>query len=225
MVDDAPEIVALVEGLLVNEGFDVLTASDGETALECMSEFDPEVVVLDLALPGMDGVATCLQIRTFSDAYILMLTGKGAEADRVIGLTAGADDYLAKPFSSRELVARVHALLRRPRAREATGHVRRLGDLVVDPVSRTVTVGERPVELTKTEFDLLDALASSPGLTLSRGQLVDRVWGPSWYGDDHVVDVHMSKLRRKLGDDPRSPRYIETVRGFGFRIERRTRPR
>lgn len=222
VVDDAPDLAALVEGLLTKEGFEVETVGDGETALERVRELDPDIVVLDVALPGIDGIETCLRLRAVTDAYVLMLTARDEEADRVIGLSAGADDYLVKPFSSRELVARVRALLRRPRA-GASPELRRFEALVVDVGMRTATVDGVPVHLTKTQFDLLDALSARPRTTMSRAQLLELVWGPRWYGDDHVVDVHMSALRRKLGDDPRAPKYIETVRGFGFRMVTRDR--
>jgi len=170
-------------------------------------------------LPGVDGIEACRRIRAFSDAYIVMLTAKAEEVDKIVGLSVGADDYVTKPFSPRELVARIRAMLRRPRQAADVGEpVRRFGDLTVDPAAREVLLDGRPVELTRLEFDLLDALSGSPRLVLTRSQLLERVWGPSWFGDDHVVDVHIANLRQKLGDDPRSPRYIRTVRGVGYRM-------
>jgi DNA-binding response OmpR family regulator len=174
-------------------------------------------------LPKVDGIEACRRIRTFSDAYIVMLTARAEEVDKIVGLSIGADDYLTKPFSPRELVARIRAMLRRPRAAEAgTEPLRRFGDLTIDRAAREALRNGVPVELTRIEFDLLDALSESARLVLTRSQLLERVWGPSWFGDDHVVDVHIANLRRKLGDDPRSPRYVRTVRGVGYRMGPKT---
>jgi DNA-binding response OmpR family regulator len=219
VVEDTPEFRDLIAGQLEAEGFRVDTVADGEQAVEAARSGHPAVIVLDLGLPGIDGVEVCRQIRTFSEAYIVMLTGRDDEVDKVIGLSVGADDYMTKPFSARELVARVRAMLRRPRAAAAgTSTTRRVSDLTVDPDAREVTIGDRRVELTRTEFDLLDALTSNPKLVLTRRQLMERVWGPDWFGEDHVIDVHVSSLRRKIGDDPQRPRYIRTVRGVGYRL-------
>jgi DNA-binding response OmpR family regulator len=158
----------------------------------------------------------------FSDAYVIMLTARANEVDRLIGLSVGADDYMIKPFFPRELMARVGALMRRPRSASppaaAGSGVRRLGRLELDPAARSVSLDGVELELTRIEYELLDALSENDRVTLSRRQLLDRVWGPSWFGDDHVVDVHISNLRRKLDDDPREPRFIRTVRGFGYRL-------
>jgi DNA-binding response OmpR family regulator len=220
VVDDAPEFRELVRSVLRTEGFRVDVADNGDAALALARASEPDVVVLDIGLPGIDGVEVCRQLRTFSDAYVVMVTGRQDEIDKLIGLSVGADDYVTKPFSPRELVARIRAMLRRPRG-DSSGRptVRRLGDLELDPAAREVRVEGRVVELTRIEFDLLDALSARPRVALSRAQLLERVWGPSWFGDDHVVDVHMSKLRQKLGDDPRAPRYVRTVRGVGYRLD------
>ena len=222
VVEDEAPLATLVRSYLEREGFEVVTAGDGETAVELAREREPDVIVLDLMLPGIDGFEACRRIRTFSDAYILVLTARAEEADKVAGLSTGADDYVTKPFSPGELVARVRALLRRPRGGGGGGAPastpRRFGDLVVDPLGREVRVGGRPVELTRLEFDLLDALSERPRVVFTRGQLLERVWGPTWFGDEHVVDVHVANLRRKLGDDGRNPRYIRTVRGVGYRM-------
>jgi DNA-binding response OmpR family regulator len=219
VVDDEPDLVRLVTAYLEREQFRVVSAGDGEGAVALAREVEPDVIVLDLMLPVLDGVEACRRIRVFSDAYIIMLTAKGEEVDKLVGLSVGADDYLVKPFSPRELVARVHALLRRPRAGAAGEQpVRRFGDLEIDPAAREVRRGGAPVELTRLEFDLLDALSQRPRMAFARQQLIDRVWGEDWIGDDHLVDVHIAKLRRKLGDDAQSPRFVHTVRGVGYRM-------
>src|SRR6266516_1831768 len=222
VVDDEPPLVRLVTAYLEREGFQVQAAGDGLQAVELARTFQPEVIVLDLMLPRMDGIEACRQIRTFSDAYVVMLTARTEEVDKLVGLGVGADDYLTKPFSPRELVARIHAMLRRPRAATPTaaaaGPVRRVGGLVIDPAAREVHRAGKPVELTRLEFDLLEALSERPRVVLSRRQLLERVWGGDWYGDEHLVGVHIANLRRKLGDDPRQPRHILTIRGVGYRM-------
>jgi DNA-binding response OmpR family regulator len=219
VVDDEEALAQLVGSYLEREGFTVSTAGDGVRAVELARDLDPAVIVLDLMLPTLDGIEACRRIREFSDAYIVMLTAKAEEADKIVGLSTGADDYLTKPFSPPELVARIRAMLRRPRTvGGSSGERLTLGSLAVDPAAREVRVDGRPVELTKLEFDLLFVLASEPRVAFSRGQLLERVWGGDWFGDDHVVDVHLANVRRKLGDDAASPRFIRTVRGVGYRI-------
>jgi DNA-binding response OmpR family regulator len=171
-------------------------------------------------LPGFDGLEVLRRVRVFSDPYVLLLTARTEEVDRIVGLTVGADDYLTKPFSPRELVARVRAMLRRRRtAAPLSGDpILRTGDLVVDRPRRAVTVGDRRVELTALEFAILDTLGRDAGVVLSRQQLLDAVWGVDFVGDDHVLEVHVGNLRRKLGDDAADPRYVETVRGVGYRL-------
>ncbi len=182
VVDDEPPLVRLVTSYLERDGFQVQAANNGERAAELAKTWGPEVIVLDLMLPGTDGIEACRQIRTFSDAYIVMLTARAEEVDKLIGLSIGADDYLTKPFSPRELVARIRAMLRRPRA--ATAHnqppapARQLGELTVDPAAREVHLGGQAVELTRLEFDLLDALSERPRVVLSRRQLLEHVWAP-----------------------------------------------
>ena len=220
VVEDAAEFRELVGGVLRREGFVVEVAEDGPAAIAAARAAEPDVVVLDIGLPGMDGVEVCRQLRTFTDAYVVMVTGRQEEVDKLIGLSVGADDYVTKPFSARELVARVRAMLRRPRSGDAMASpARRIGALEVDPAAREARLAGEVVELTRIEFDLLDALSERPRTALTRGQLLERVWGPNWFGDDHLVDVHVSKLRQKLGDDARAPRYIRTVRGVGYRLE------
>jgi len=217
VVDDEPGLVEIVTAYLEREGFQVATAADGEQAVELAHSLDPDVIVLDLMLPGIDGIEACRQIRAFSDAYVVMLTAKSEEHEKIVGPTSGADDSLTKPFSPGELVARIQAMLRRPRATPAPP-VRQFGPLQVDISAREVLLEGAPIELTKLEFDLLAALSENPRLVLSRAQLLERVWGPGWFGDDHVVDVHIGNLRQKLGDDPRARRFIRTVRGVGYRM-------
>ena len=234
VVDDEPPILELLTGYLAREGWLVESAADGIAALEAARRTDPDVIVLDVMLPGLDGIEVCRQLRTFSDAYVLMLTARGEEIDRIVGLTVGADDYLVKPFSPREVVARIKALLRRPRsaatpagsgpgaAAGAAGGARQPGaapaGLELDEGRRTVRVDGAPVELTALEFNLLALLAREPGIVVPRQALLDTLWGPEFLGDDHLVDVHVANVRRKLGDEPASPRFVETVRGVGYRL-------
>ena len=224
VVDDEHALADLVGSYLTRDGFEVSMAHDGQQAIDQARQVDPEVMVLDLGLPRIDGVEVCRVVRTFSDCYIIMLTARTEEIDKLIGLSVGADDYLTKPFSPRELLARVHAMLRRPRA-STTGGVaaeeappRVFGALSVDVAGREVHRNGEPVALTRTEFDLLEALSARPAMVFTRRQLVDAVWDESWVGDEHLVDVHVGHLRRKLGDDPSSPRYVRTVRGVGYRM-------
>jgi len=218
VVDDERPLVGIVASYLEREGFEVTAAYDGNAAVEAARAERPDVIVLDLMLPGIDGIEACRQIRGFSDAYVIMLTAKAEEVDKIVGLSTGADDYLTKPFSPGELVARIRAMLRRPRTSTSDDATRRFGALAIDSLAREVTVAAEPVALTRLEFDLLDTLSAAPRVAFSRRQLLERVWGPSWFGDDHVVDVHIANLRRKLGDDPNAPRYVRTVRGVGYRM-------
>ena len=223
VVDDERPLARVVGSYLQAEGFAVDLAHDGPSAVEAARGTDPELVVLDVMLPGFDGIEACRRIRRFSDCYIIMLTARDEEIDKVVGLSVGADDYLVKPFSPRELVARARAMLRRPRtgipAQEAPdGERLTSGGLVVDTVSRKawLTGEESELDLTRTEFDLLAALAASPRRAFTRRQLIDEVWGSDWFGDERIVDVHIGHLRRKLGDDAAQPRHIRTVRGVGY---------
>lgn len=223
VVDDERNLVKLLRGYLEREGFEVHEALDGRTALEVARAVDPDVVILDWMLPGLDGVEVLRDLRRFSEAYVIMLTARTEEVDRIVGLSTGADDYLVKPFSPGELVARVRAMLRRPRAGtgEPPDTSLRFGDLTIDPGQRRVWQGEREVYLTALEFDLLAVLSSRPGFVFSRSQLLERVWGEDYFGDDHVVDVHVANLRKKLEEDSANPRYVQTVRGVGYRFVRR----
>ncbi|MBY4576063.1 MULTISPECIES: response regulator transcription factor [Gordonia] len=224
VVEDEPSLANLVGSYLERDGFEVAITGDGSEAVPLARQVDPDVVVLDLGLPGLDGVEVCRQLRTFSDAYVVMLTARTEEIDTLIGLSVGADDYMTKPFSPRELTARIQAMLRRPRSTTAAAPAtavsppRRFGDLSLDVNGREVTVAGQSVALTRTEFDILAALARDPGVVLTRAQLIEAVWGPSWVGDEHLVDVHIGHLRRKLGDDAARGRYVRTVRGVGYRM-------
>jgi DNA-binding response OmpR family regulator len=219
VVDDERPLVDLVARYLRREGYEVHAAYDGEEALEVIGALGPDVIVLDLMLPGIDGLEVARRVREDADPYIVMLTARSDEVDRIVGLRVGADDYVTKPFSPNELVARIQAMLRRPRrAAPASVDVRRFGKLTIDPAAREVQVAGEPVELTRLEFDLLDTLSAEPRVVFSKEQLLDRVWGSSAYRDDHVVAVHVANLRRKLGDTSDEPRYVRTVRGVGYRM-------
>ena len=223
VVDDEAPLADVVASYLAREQFEVTVRHNGADALAVAREVDPDVVVLDLGLPGIDGLEVCRRLRTFSDAYVVMLTARDSEMDTIVGLSVGADDYITKPFSPRELVARVRAMLRRPRAVPAVPvstatPARVFGALSIDVDSRQVFVNGEPIPLTRTEFDILAALSSRPAVVWSRGQLIDAVWGQPWVGNDHLVDVHVGHLRRKLSDDPADPRFVFTVRGVGYRL-------
>jgi len=219
VVDDEPKIRNIVTSYLRQEGFDVSEAADGPSAVTKAKRLEPDVVILDVMLPGFDGIEVLRQIRTESDVYVIMLTARSEETDKLIGLSVGADDYVTKPFSARELVARVKAVLRRSRGgSEVSSDTVTVGDVTLDRATRTVTVDARPVELTALEFDLLGALMDAPGRVYSRGQLIEKVWGWDFFGDERTVDVHIRKIRQKLGDDSTDPRYVATVRGVGYRF-------
>jgi DNA-binding response OmpR family regulator len=219
VVDDEVAIRDLVATYLRKDGFEVVEADDGPGALEQARERLPDLVVLDLRLPGLDGFDVLRELRRIGETPVIVLSARTEETDKLIGLELGADDYLTKPFSPRELVARVRAVLRRTRGDADADRDRPdLDGLVVDRSRHEVTVDGRPVELTALEFSLLDALASSPGRVFTRGQLIERVWGWDFYGDERIVDVHIRNLRRALGDDADDPRYIGTVRGVGYKL-------
>lgn len=217
VVDDEAPLAKVVASYFEREGFAVTLAHDGHTAVELARSASPALIVLDWMLPGFDGLEACRQIRTFTDAYVIMLTARDDETDKVIALSVGADDYIVKPFSPRELIARAKAMLRRPRTEPTTeAKPISIGALSLDLEARTVFVDEQAIDLTRTEFDLLAAMAMRPKMAFDRRQLLDEVWGGEWFGDEHVVDVHVAHLRRKLGDDPANPRFIRTVRGVGY---------
>ncbi len=218
VVDDEPHIVELIAYHLEREGFTVATAADGPDALDKVGEERPDLVLLDVMLPGLDGFSVCQRIRRQHDVPIILLTAKTAEDDRVFGLEVGADDYITKPFGHRELLARVKAVLRRARGYSRPGEVLRRGPLVIDTERRLAALDGEPLELTLKEFDLLHLLASHPGRAFSRDELLRDVWGYDYVGTTRTVDVHVQRLRQKLGDDPAAPRFVETVHGIGYRF-------
>jgi len=219
VVDDDPKIVELVRMYLERERYRVVTAADGRAALRAIEEHRPRLVVLDLMLPGLDGLAVVREARTLGDTPILVLSARGSTGDRIVGLSEGADDYLPKPFSPAELVVRVRAILRRTeRAMSSDLPVMRMGQLTVDPGRDRVTVGDEDVDLSVLERRLLTALMDADGRTLSREQLLDAIHGAGRSDAfDRAIDVYVKRLREKLGDDPAAPRYVATVRGVGYR--------
>ncbi len=225
VVDDEIELAAVVISYFEREGYLVDSATDGPSAVEKARIGLPDLIILDLMLPGFDGIEVCRQIRSFSDAYILMLTAREEEIDKIVGFAVGADDYVVKPVSPRELIARSKAILRRPRAHgpvdsaETNSGALKFGGIKLDPNSRTVTFENHPVDLTKTEFDLLDIMMESPKSVFSRRTLLESVWGGQWYGEIHVVDVHIGHLRKKLTDAGASQAVIRTIRGIGYGMD------
>jgi len=221
VVDDEPMVVEVVERYLRKEGYDVACAADGAEGLRLAQEWAPDLIVLDLMLPVVDGIEVCRRIRRDSRVPIIMLTAKAEETDRIVGLELGADDYMVKPFSPRELAARVKAVLRRTAAGPvaASGGLLRYGSLTINPNTRDVKVDDKEVRLTAKEFDLLWFLASSPGQVFTRNDLMDKVWDYTYAGDYSTVTVHVRRLRGKVEPDPMRPRYIKTVWGVGYKFE------
>jgi two-component system alkaline phosphatase synthesis response regulator PhoP len=222
VVDDEPQIIEVVQDYLKQAGYRVLAARDGQTALTLARHERPDLVILDLMLPGgLDGLEVCRRLRrdpVLADVPIIMLTARIAETDRLIGLELGADDYVTKPFSPREVVARVRAVLRRARGHAEPSGIVRIGELAVDLANRSVTIAGEPVSLTPTEFDLLAILARNPGRPFTRAQLLDLVYDVAYAGYDRAIDSHVKNLRRKIEPDPREPRYVLTVYGVGYRL-------
>ena len=220
LVEDEQSITGPLAEALGREGFRAVVAPSAAEALELAGRLSPDVVLLDVMLPDGSGFDVCRALRRDSAVPIIMLTARGDEADRVVGLELGADDYVVKLFSARELVARIRAVLRRTTAveeRPADGPLT-VGDVRLDPSTRSVTRAERPIELTRKEFDLLHVLMGSAGALVTRERLIDEVWDVNWFGSTKTLDVHVSGLRKKLDDDPGSPRYLHTIRGVGFRF-------
>jgi two-component system, OmpR family, alkaline phosphatase synthesis response regulator PhoP len=215
VVDDERNIVELVRLYLEKEGFAVVSASDGEQALVQYERSDPDLVILDLMLPKLDGFEVCRELRRRGDVPILMLTARSEDIDAIVGLELGADDYVTKPFNPRALVARVKAILRRTDATAKGGRPIQVGELRIDPRRREATIGDRHLDLRAREFDLLAALARDPGVVLSRDALLEDVWGTDFPGETRTVDVHVAEVRKKLGDDGPA---VETIRGIGYRL-------
>jgi len=218
VIDDEPSIVNLLQAYLKPEGYEVYTAMDGPSGLKAARAFKPDLVILDVMLPGIDGLELLSRLRRESDVYVILLTARTEETDKIVGLSVGADDYVTKPFSPRELTARVKAALRRIQAGAGAGSgtsVYSFQHLRLDAGARTVSVDEQVVELTAIEFDLLKALVEHRGRVLSREQLLEKVWGGEYFGEQRVVDVHLGHVRQKLGRED----LIVTVRGVGYRFE------
>lgn len=218
VIDDEPKIVKLAQDYLEQAGFRVVTATNGQTALAVARHERPDLIVLDLNLPGLDGLDVCRVLRRASDVPIIMLTARVQEADRLIGLELGADDYITKPFSPRELVARVRAVLRRVQGGVHQPGLLRAGDLEIDLKGHRVTRAGELIQLTRTEFNLLAMLAQHPGQTLTRTQMIDRLHGLAYEGFDRSIDAHIKNLRRKLEADASEPRYVLTVYGVGYKF-------
>lgn len=220
LVDDEPVIIDSLAYSLGKEGYKVHSAVDGAQALSLFSQVRPDLVVLDIRLPVIDGLEVCRRLRAQSPVPIIMLTALGNEMDRVVGLEVGADDYLPKPFSFRELLARIRSMLRRVEldARANKPSVLQIGELRVDPASRRVFKGEREIQLSAREFELVTMLISQAGRAVSREELISKVWGSDWSGDPRTLEVHVRWVRLKIEDDPTTPRYLQTVRGYGYRF-------
>jgi DNA-binding response OmpR family regulator len=218
IIEDEPELVRVLRDYLVKAGFEVFTAYRGDTGLSTWDHKRPDLVILDLNLPGMDGLDVAREIRRKADTPIIMLTAREEETDELIGLELGADDYITKPFSPRVVVARVRALLRRTKAGPAEPSVLRVADLEIQPDAHRITRQGEPVELTPTEFQLLVTLASQPGRVFTRLQLLEQIQGHAYAGYERTIDAHIKNLRSKLEPDPKHPRYIETVFGVGYRF-------
>ena len=219
VVDDEPQIIKVLKGYLEKAGFQVVTAGDGQMALQLFQREKPDFVILDLNLPGMDGLEICTAIRRESNVPILMLTARVEEADRIIGLELGADDYVIKPFSPREVVTRVRTILRRVDAHPSTGEVIRVGALMIDIEKHEVHVAEKAVELTPTEFDILVVLARHPRRVFSRLQIMEQAQGNAFEGYERTIDAHIKNIRLKLEPNPKKPAIIQTVFGLGYKLE------
>lgn len=217
VVEDETAISEPLSEHLEREGFETTVAATVADATDSLARSQPDLILLDVMLPDGDGRDLCRQIRTRSDVPIIMLTARGEEVDRIVGLELGADDYVVKPFSAGELVARIRAILRRGRGPTRRGPIS-VGPITLDPAARTVTKHGAPIELAAKEFDLLHALMAEAGSVLTREAIMDEVWDPHWFGPTKTLDVHISWLRKKLEDDPSAPRFITTVRGVGFRF-------
>lgn len=221
VVDDNPKIVEVLQAYLESEGFEVATAADGAAAIEVAAASRPDLALLDVMLPGIDGIELTRRFQRDYNLPVILVTARTDEIDRLIGLEVGADDYISKPFSPREVVARVKAVLRRIERAEQprVDEVLRVGGLEVDLAGRSVTVDGAPADLTRTEFDLLTTLVAHPGRVYTRMQLMEAAQGDAFEGYERTIDAHVKNVRRKLGDDPRDPAYIQTVFGVGYKLE------
>lgn len=224
IVEDEPNLLAALQYSLKQEGYTALTATDGELGLRMATSLSPDLVILDVMLPSLDGFEVCRILRRESGVPILMLTARGEEVDRVVGLELGADDYVTKPFSMRELLARVRNLLRRasyPQNSDFAGRseIIRSEDLTIDQISHSVTLGDKPLDMKPREFSLLALLAANKGRAFTRNQILERLWGHDYIGDSRTVDVHVRWLREKIETDPSKPRRIVTIRGLGYRFD------
>jgi len=220
IVDDEKRLVSLVQSYLTQEGYKVATAYNGREALAVADKEKPDLIILDIMMPEMNGYEFMRAHRANRDTPIIMLTAKVEDDDKIIGLELGADDYVVKPFKPRELMARVRNVLRRSGKSEPTGKTLKVADIVLDRDSREVQVGERSIDLTPSEFDLLAALMGTPGRVFSRLDLLDVVQGVRYEGYERTIDTHIKNLRAKMGDDPRKPQHIETVYGVGYRLSK-----
>jgi two-component system, OmpR family, response regulator RegX3 len=218
LVEDEESISDPFSRALAREGFEPVVARTAVEALELADTLEPELVLLDLMLPDGDGRDVCRELRRRSDTPIIMLTARGTETDRIVGLELGADDYVVKPFSSPEVIARIRAVLRRTRRDQEPRDALAFGQLEIEPDARRVRLGGEELDLSRKEFDLLLVLAEAAGRVLTRDHLMERVWDENWFGPTKTLDVHVGTLRRKLGDDPSKPHFIHTVRGVGFRF-------
>ncbi|MFA5309828.1 MAG: response regulator transcription factor [Dehalococcoidales bacterium] len=221
VVDDEKRIVEIVKAYLERDAYKVAVAYEGQTALELARRDRPDLIILDLMLPGISGWDVCRALRKESDVPIIMLTARDDTTDKIVGLELGADDYVTKPFDPKELVSRVRAVLRRYENRPDSSPTIRIGDLLIDTGRRAVRRGGATIELTSTEFDLLKALAESPGRVYSRMQLLDKIQGEAYEGYERTVDSHIKNLRKKIEPDPDHPRYIVTMHGVGYKLEER----
>jgi two-component system, OmpR family, alkaline phosphatase synthesis response regulator PhoP len=227
IVEDEAEIAQLIQLYLEKEGFTCRTCRDGLAALQTFQEQQPDLIILDLMIPGLDGLEVCARIRQqpgSKDPYIMMLTAKGEEIDRIIGLSTGADDYMVKPFSPKELVARVRALLRRSMRQGGQSKIYQTASFTIDVDQRSATrhmTQDKPenLDLTTLEFDLLSTFLSYPGRVWNRSQLIDKLWGSDFFGDERVVDTHVARLRKKIEPDPSNPTFVKTVIGVGYKFE------
>ena len=218
-IDDEQAILNVIEAYLKAESYEVYVALDGEQGLAAFRRYKPDLVILDIMLPKRDGLSVLQQIRRESNVYVILLTAKSEEPDRIVGLTIGADDYITKPFSPRELVARVKAVLRRNRGAQQEEHILVFKHIRIDVDKYQVWRDDELIELTALEFSLLKTLATYPSMVFTREQLLQHVWGYDFYGDERVVDAHIARIRQKLEEDPSAPQFIKTVRGVGYKFE------